>query len=755
MKAFWKTGRSMTVWISAIIIFGVIALSNDDFSTGSHAHPRAFVTQQTVASCGTPSFAPVTTLNTGTLPVGLVAGNFNADTKIDLVVANFNSNSLSIFLNNGSGGFGVPGNHLAGPFPSALAAADFNGDGRLDLAMTDAASDDVKVIFGNGTGNFSPLPFNGIPVGANPSAIVASDFNGDGKVDLAVANADTNNVSILLGNGTGSFSAMPNISVGGSPVALAAGDFNGDGKTDLAVADLVDDTLSILLGNGSGGFVNSATLTTGSDPISVVAGDFNGDSKNDIAVADTSSDDIAVFIGDGTGGFAAATFYGAGDGPQAIAKSDFNGDGKLDLAVTNGLSNDVSILFNNGAGGFQSAVNFPANLSPVALVVADLDGDGFLDLAVANSDSDDVTILHNTCGTALPTVQFSSASYTVNEGSPRVDITLTRSGDATSGASVKYATNDSAGLTNCNVFNGIASPRCDYENTQGTMNFAAGETSKPFSIAIVDDSYAEGNETFTIGLNSPGGAALGTQSTATVTITDNDSTNGANPIDNTNFFVRQQYIDFLGREPDPPGLAGWTSTINNCSGDTTQCDRIHVSQLFFQSAEFQDRGYFVYRFYPVAFGRKPDYAEFVPDLASVSGFLDANQLEAAKVAFIADFMKRSAFTSTYDALTNQQYVDALLNTAAVALSSRQSMIDGLDNSTLTRAQVLRQIVESTEVSTKYNHQAYAVMEYFGYLRRQPDSFYLQWIADLDLNNNPRGMVTGFVTSQEYRNRFGP
>src|SRR6266851_1689465 len=185
---------------------------------------------------------------------------------------------------------------------------------------------------------------------------------------------------------------------------------------------------------------------------------------------------------------------------------------------------------------------------------------------------------------APPTVQFSSATYSVGEGDGRVNITLTRGGDTTSSASVSYATVDSAGLTNCNVFNGIASPRCDYENTQGTATWAAGDASaKTFSVAIVDDSYAEGNETFTIGLNSPSGATLGAQSTATVTIIDNDVTNGPNPIDNTNFFVRQQYIDFLGREPDPPGFAGWVSTINNCSGDTTQCDRIHVSQLFFQS----------------------------------------------------------------------------------------------------------------------------------------------------------------------------
>ena len=363
---------------------------------------------------------------------------------------------------------------------------------------------------------------------------------------------------------------------------------------------------------------------------------------------------------------------------------------------------------------------------------------------------------------APPTIQFSAASYSINEGDllGHVNITLTRGGDTTSSAAVSFATNDGAGLTNCNVINTIASPRCDFINTLGTATWAAGDaTSKTFSIAIVNDSYAEGPETFTIGLNSPSGATLGAQSTATVTIIDNDAVNGPNPIDNTNFFVRQQYIDFLGREPDSFGFPIWVSTINNCAPGNTSCDRINVSQQFFQSAEFQERGYFVYRFYPVAFGRKPDYGEFVPDLASVSGFLDNNQLEAAKVAFIAGFMARPAFANTYNPLTNQQYVDMLLNTAGVTLlpspATRQALIDGLNNSTKTRAAVLRQIVESTEVSTKYNHQAYAVMEYFGYLRRQPDAFYLQWIQVLDSTNDPRGMVTGFVNSAEYRQRFGP
>src|SRR5258708_22109128 len=240
-------------------------------------------------------------------------------------------------------------------------------------------------------------------------------------------------------------------------------------------------------------------------------------------------------------------------------------------------------------------------------------------------------------------VQFSAANYLATESGGRAVVTVTRIGNTSSAATVNYATSDTAGLTPCNVFNGIASQRCDYGAVVGTLSFAAGETFKTISIPLIDDGYAEGNETFSIALSNPTGAVLGSPNVATITITDNETiTASANPIDDTNFFVRQQYLDFLGREPDPPGFAAWISTINNCSGDTTQCDRIHVSQQFFQSEEFQTRGYFIYRFYNVAFGRKPDYAEFVPDLARVSGFLDANQLEAARIAFIAGFMARPA-----------------------------------------------------------------------------------------------------------------
>ncbi|HVS82829.1 MAG TPA: Calx-beta domain-containing protein [Pyrinomonadaceae bacterium] len=413
---------------------------------------------------------------------------------------------------------------------------------------------------------------------------------------------------------------------------------------------------------------------------------------------------------------------------------------RSDAKAAGGSYEPITLTVNVAGNAPSSVTNF-----------ATVSGGG--EANTSNDTANDPTTINPT------TVQFSAGSYSVGEGDLRVNINVTRSGNTFSAATVNFATIDDAGLQNCNVFNGIASPRCDYETVVGTLQFAAGETSKSFSVAIVDDSYAEGNETFRVSLTNPSGASLGAPNIATVTITDNDTINGPNPIDNTNFFVRQLYLDLLMREPDSPGFAAWVSTINNCStdhpGHPELCDRVHVAQSFFQSQEFQQRGYFVYRFYNVAFGRKPDYAEFVPDFASISGFLTDADLEAAKLQFIANFMARPAFAGQYNSLTNQNYVDALINTAQVNLSNRQALIDGLNNATLTRAQVLRQVVESNEVATKYFNQAFVVMEYFGYLRRQPDSLYVNWIQFLDSGADPRVMVSGFVNSTEYRQRFGP
>jgi hypothetical protein len=356
-----------------------------------------------------------------------------------------------------------------------------------------------------------------------------------------------------------------------------------------------------------------------------------------------------------------------------------------------------------------------------------------------------------------PTVQLSQNSYTVNEGDGHATITVNRT-DTTTMATVGYATSDPAGLTNCNVTGtGIASSRCDYVTSVGILRFAVGEASKTISIPIVDDNFTEGNETFTLTLSNPTGAILGSTTTATITITDNASTT-SNPIDSVPFFVRQNYIDFLGREPDSFGNRGWQDMLNNCAAGDINCDRIEVSSRFFRSAEFQERGYYVYRFYSASFGRKPNYEEFIPDVAKVSGFLTDAEKEANKAAFADEFVQRADFKARFDSQTTPTaYVNALIaSSGLLSHPSHDGWIAGLQNGSLTRAQVLRQLAESGELSDKYRVEAFVVMQYFGYLRRNPDKFYLDWIAIMNQDPlNYRNMVNGFMNSTEYRNRFAP
>ena len=232
---------------------------------------------------------------------------------------------------------------------------------------------------------------------------------------------------------------------------------------------------------------------------------------------------------------------------------------------------------------------------------------------------------------------------------------------------------------------------------------------------------------------------------------------GINPIYDPQFFVRQHYRDFLAREPEPAGLQGWLAVLNNCSAGDARCDRIEVSSAFFRSPEFQERGYFTYRFYSTL-GRVPHYTEFMPDLAKVSGFLTPEQLEANKAAFVSEFMSRQEFQSKYSSLNDPSaYVDSLLqNVGLPNHPTRNVWINGLTNGQMSRAQVLRGLVESAELYSKFYNEAFVVMQYFGYLRRDPDILYLEWIRIMNENGGDyRVMINGFVNSIEYRQRFGP
>src|SRR2546428_14468 len=240
---------------------------------------------------------------------------------------------------------------------------------RARLSLLVAATSFFSPTFPNAalgqTVSFTPAATFG--VGTHPQSVAVGDFNGDGKPDLAVANAGSDTVSVLLGNGDGTFQAARTVAAGSGPVFLAVGDFNGDGKPDLAVADYVfaadyacfrcsrSTTYSVLLGNGDGTFSAARTLGVGSGPWSVAVGDFNRDGKLDLAVANFSSSTVSVLLGNGDGTFQAAQTVAAGTSPISVAVADFNGDGKPDLAVANYGSNTVSALLGNGDGTFQKA----------------------------------------------------------------------------------------------------------------------------------------------------------------------------------------------------------------------------------------------------------------------------------------------------------------------------------------------------------------------------------------------------------------
>ena len=392
---------------------------------------------------------------------------------------------------------------------------------------------------------------------------------------------------------------------------------------------------------------------------------------------------------------------------------------------------------------------------------------------------------------AASSFQFGSATLLVTEGGGDAIVRVTRLGNTSASATVTYATSDAA-ATNCNTPNsGNASSRCDYETTVGILEFTAGETSKTITIPLVNDSYAEGNESFTITLTNPtgNGSTLGSPAKTIVTITDNDAVNGTNPVDNASFFVRQHYLDFLNREPDPGGFAFWTNEITSCGSDA-QCievKRINVSAAFFLSIEFQETGYLVYRMYKAAYGNLPGAPvplrlnEFLPDTQQIGKDVIVGQtgweqqLENNKVAFALDLVLRLRFTTAFPtALTPDSFVDGLYANAGVTptAAERTSVINefaGAGNTadTAARARVIRRVAENSTLKQQETNRAFVLMQYFGYLRRNPNDApepglnfdgYNFWLAKLDeFNGNfvNAEMVKAFIISGEYRQRFGP
>ncbi|HET6891868.1 MAG TPA: CHRD domain-containing protein, partial [Pyrinomonadaceae bacterium] len=374
-------------------------------------------------------------------------------------------------------------------------------------------------------------------------------------------------------------------------------------------------------------------------------------------------------------------------------------------------------------------------------------------------------------------LQLDVANQDIPESANFKTINVLRLGDTSAAVTVDYATAD-----------GIANERTDYTAARGTLHFAAGESEKSFDVLITDDGFVEPAEGFVVTLSNPTGpAVLNTPINVALAILDNDTLPATNPVDDTQFFVRQHYHDFLDREPDPPGFTFWTNEINSC-GANVQCreiKRINVSAAFFLSIEFRDTGYLVYRMYKTAYGNLPNSLvpltlnEFLPDKRRIAEDLIVGApgweqlLESNKDRFAAEFVATSRFTTTFPtSLTPAQFVDTLLINAQITVSpaEQSSLINEFGVATTTddaavRARVLLRVAEHSSLVQQEFNRAFVLMQYFGYLRRNPNdspdhnfsgySFWLDKLNQFNGNFVQAEMVKAFITSIEYRSRFGP
>ena len=274
-------------------------------------------------------------------------------------------------------------------FGLGITTGDFNGDGKADLATANAPGT-VSVLIGNGSGGFTQRPT--VTVGSGLTSIVTADFNGDDRADLAVTST-TNTISLLTGDGAGGFTPSIAGNTGDSPNALTTGDFNDDGSPDLAAPNQSSNNVSVLINDGAGAFDVTTTGATGSNPFSITTGDFDDDGNPDLATANLSSSSVSVFEGDGAGAFSSPTTAGTGATPGSITTGDFDDDGDADLATANRNADNVTVLAGDGAGGFPSAVNVPVGRFPYAITSDDYNGDGTADLAVGNGSELSVSVL--------------------------------------------------------------------------------------------------------------------------------------------------------------------------------------------------------------------------------------------------------------------------------------------------------------------------------------------------------------------------